>query len=52
MEEQDSKPLFVAFSAHIDSQIEFDARKAGFDMVIEAPLSIPKIEQSILPKLK
>ena len=51
LEENEPKPLFVAFSAFIDKQVEEQTRQAGFDLVIEAPLTQQKIEQNIMSKL-
>ena len=36
-------PLMIAYSGFVNQKIREDAEKAGFDIVIEAPLSPPII---------
>ena len=38
----------VACSAFVDDSIMYYANKAGFDVVIEAPLTAEKIKENIL----
>ena len=46
------KPIMVACSAFVDESIRHYAIKAGFDVVIESPLTANIIEDEILTRLE
>ena len=45
------KPLIVAVTAYLDEKTRSDCIKSGFDIVLEQPLTIEKIDKYILKKL-
>ena len=52
MEEIKEKPLMVACTGFLNSQIELEAEKAGFDVSIQAPLTVEKIDSCIRERLR
>ena len=43
IEDMFTQPLMVAFSGLVNDEVTSKAMKLGFDEIIEAPLTIPKI---------
>ena len=46
------QPLMIAYSGFVDENVSKRATDAGFLMVIEAPITIAKIEKLILSEVK
>jgi len=45
---EDMCPLFVGYSAFVDESVIRHSREAGFDLVLETPLSVPKIKDTVI----
>lgn len=48
----EQRPLLVACTGFLDEKIELDAKKAGFDVAIQSPLTAIKIDSCIREVLK
>ena len=44
----DKGPIIVGYSAYVDDTVQQGANEAGFDLVVETPLSVPKIKEEVL----
>jgi hypothetical protein len=44
-----TQPLIVAFSGFVNEEVKRKAKSVGFNLVIEAPLDVPKIREIIIP---
>ena len=51
-EEMGKVPLMVAISAHINEEIRKKCIAIGFNIIIETPLTVKKIEEEILKPLR
>lgn len=45
-------PILVALSAHISDDVRNKCLNAGFNIILEAPLTVKKIEDEILKQVK
>ena len=52
IEDMATQPLMVAFSGLVNDEVRKDAKEAGFDLVIESPLSVQKVNEVILLNLE
>ena len=44
--------MMIAYSALVNPDVEKECQEAGFDLVVESPLTTDKILTIILPKIR
>ena len=52
IEDMATRPLMVAYSALVNDDVCKSAKEAGFDIVIENPITVDKIHDLVISKLE
>jgi hypothetical protein len=50
--EIDNQAIMIAFSGFVDDNVRLKCEEAGFQLVIDTPLSVQKVQELIIPLLE